>query len=90
MSIMEALRVILGGRVQGVGFRYFTVEKARFHRLVGFVRNLPDGQVEATRHRQEAGSRGAPRGPETRSRFEPGQPGFRQLEYGSASRLRQL
>lgn len=47
MSAVEALRVIVGGRVQGVNFRYFTVEKARFHRLVGFVRNLPDGQVEA-------------------------------------------
>ena len=44
---MEALRVIIGGHVQGGGFRYFTVEKARFHGLIGFVRNLPEGQVEA-------------------------------------------
>jgi acylphosphatase len=34
------------GQVQGVGFRYFTRSVARGLRLVGRVRNLPDGSVE--------------------------------------------
>jgi len=41
------VRVLLGGRVQGVGFRAFTQRQARTRRLAGFVRNLPDGRVEA-------------------------------------------
>lgn len=47
MSHVETLRITVSGRVQGVGFRYFTVERARFHGLIGCVRNLPDGRVEA-------------------------------------------
>ena len=40
------LQACVEGRVQGVGFRYFTVERATSHGLLGYVRNLPDGSVE--------------------------------------------
>jgi acylphosphatase len=39
-------RAIVTGRVQGVGFRYFTERTARPFRVTGLVRNLPDGTVE--------------------------------------------
>jgi acylphosphatase len=39
-------RVIVRGRVQGVGFRWFVREHARTLRLTGWVKNLPDGLVE--------------------------------------------
>jgi len=42
-----AKHIIFTGHVQGVGFRYTTHRIARRHDLVGFVRNLPDGTVEA-------------------------------------------
>jgi len=46
MTMQEAVRVVVSGRVQGVGYRYFTRQKALEHGLVGTVRNLPDGGVE--------------------------------------------
>ena len=42
-----AKQVIFKGRVQGVGFRYTTHRAACRYDLTGFVRNLPDGSVEA-------------------------------------------
>lgn len=40
-------RLILSGTVQGVGFRYWAVREAAAFRIGGYVRNLPDGSVEA-------------------------------------------
>jgi acylphosphatase len=42
-----ARRFIVRGNVQGVGFRYFAVREARKAGIVGTVRNLTDGTVEA-------------------------------------------
>lgn len=41
-----ARRYLLSGRVQGVGFRYFTQRVAAQHGISGWVRNTPDGRVE--------------------------------------------
>ncbi|HTG36445.1 MAG TPA: acylphosphatase [Thermoanaerobaculia bacterium] len=46
MSAVQAFRLRLSGRVQGVGFRWFTRQAARELGLTGRVRNLPDGCVE--------------------------------------------
>lgn len=42
----QARRVVVHGVVQGVGFRFHTLDRARLLGLVGWVRNLPDGTVE--------------------------------------------
>ena len=39
-------RFVVAGRVQGVGFRYFTLDTARREGLHGTVQNLEDGRVE--------------------------------------------
>jgi acylphosphatase len=42
-----AVRVVIEGRVQGVGFRYWTEREAMLRGLSGWVRNRADGTVEA-------------------------------------------
>jgi len=41
------LHLVVSGRVQGVAFRAYTVDEASRLGLAGWVRNLPDGRVEA-------------------------------------------
>ncbi len=45
---MMEINILVLGRIQGVGFRYFVVQKARKLGLTGFVRNAPGGKVEIT------------------------------------------
>jgi len=39
--------VFVSGRVQGVFFRSGTLDEARYLKLTGWVKNTPDGRVEA-------------------------------------------
>lgn len=41
------IHVFISGYVQGVFFRSYTAQKAKSLDLAGWVRNLPDGRVEA-------------------------------------------
>jgi acylphosphatase len=45
--MIVARRFLIGGRVQGVGFRMFAEARAAAEGVHGYVRNLPDGRVEA-------------------------------------------
>ena len=42
----KAARAVVEGRVQGVGFRYWTAQVARELGITGWVRNCPDYSVE--------------------------------------------
>lgn len=43
---LRQLRMIVSGRVQGVGFRYTARDEAQDLGLKGWVRNRPSGEVE--------------------------------------------
>lgn len=43
---MPAMRFVVKGRVQGVGYRYFALREAEALGVAGFARNLADGSVE--------------------------------------------
>jgi len=43
---MEKVHIFVSGRVQRVGFRFFTKQKALSLKLSGWVRNQLDGRVE--------------------------------------------
>jgi acylphosphatase len=47
-SVNSRLHIIIEGRVQGVGFRYFVLENANALGLTGWVRNRYDQSVEVT------------------------------------------
>jgi acylphosphatase len=47
MSHFVRRQVSVTGRVQGVGFRYFARSAAGRIGVEGFVRNMPDGSVQA-------------------------------------------
>lgn len=42
-----ARKFFVRGDVQGVGYRFFAQRAAARHQVVGYVRNCPDGTVEA-------------------------------------------
>ena len=47
--------IFVTGKVQGVYYRQNTMETAKQHGVSGWVRNLPDGRVEAVFEGDEAG-----------------------------------
>ena len=47
MSMGVARKFLVRGEVQGVGYRFFAQRAAARHQVVGYVRNCPDGTVEA-------------------------------------------
>jgi acylphosphatase len=69
--VIIARRFVISGRVQGVGFRFFAEDHARAENLAGYVRNLPDGRVEALAEGEEESvqrfERALHRGPRTAS-----------------------
>jgi acylphosphatase len=46
MSDVHHETVFFTGKVQGVGFRYTTLQVAREHEVCGYVKNLADGRVQ--------------------------------------------
>ena len=53
-TVYQKLHAIISGRVQGVGFRFFTEREAKKRNLSGWVRNNFDGSVELEAIGEEA------------------------------------
>jgi acylphosphatase len=51
---LKRVEVHYSGRVQGVGFRFTAENFASAYKLVGYVRNMPDGKVELVAEGEEA------------------------------------
>ncbi len=50
---MKTIKVLVSGRVQGVGFRYFVKSHADILDVKGCARNLVDGRVEVLMQGEE-------------------------------------
>ncbi len=46
MEVNSSVKLIVSGKVQGVSFRWFTVQAARKLHLNGYAKNLDNGTVE--------------------------------------------
>ena len=46
MDLVDHDLIFFTGHVQGVGFRYSTLQVSREYEVSGYVRNLPDGRVQ--------------------------------------------
>jgi len=51
--MMNKVRLLISGRVQGVYFRVFTRKKALQLGVKGYTRNMADGQVEVVAEAEE-------------------------------------
>src|SRR6266545_3148135 len=47
MMAKVARKFLIKGDVQGVGYRFFAQRAAARHQVLGYIRNCPDGTVEA-------------------------------------------
>ncbi len=47
MTSKKRVEIIVRGRVQGVGYRDYVRSEAKARKLIGWVRNEPDGTVRA-------------------------------------------
>ena len=78
MSAAVARRLIVTGRVQGVGFRWWVTEQAQQLGLQGWVRNRRDGSVEIHAAGDEAAVN------ELEARCRTGPPAARVVDVGTA------
>ena len=51
--VEKRLHIIVTGRVQGDGFRFFTKDNADMYNVTGWVRNCANGNVEIEAQAQE-------------------------------------